>query len=85
MEVKLVPRHISTEKEKEIVEYYKSKPMTFNELVSKFGLCSPSIGKILNFHGIKGEVRILSDFEFKDKVFVPNMKIYVGRKKEEDI
>ena len=43
------------------------------------------VGKIVNTHGIKGEVRILSDFEFKDKVFVPNMKIYVGRKKEEEI
>ena len=52
MEVKLLPRHISTEKEKEIVEYYKSKPMTFNELVSKFGLCSPTIGKILNKYHI---------------------------------
>ena len=43
------------------------------------------VGKIVNTHGIKGEVRILSNFEFKDKVFVPNMKIYVGRKKEEEI
>lgn len=43
------------------------------------------IGKIVNTHGLKGEVRILSDFEFKDKVFVPNMKIYIGRKKEEEI
>ena len=36
------------------------------------------IGKIVNTHGLKGEIRILSDFEFKDKVFVPNMKIYIG-------
>lgn len=43
------------------------------------------VGKIVNTHGIKGEIRILSDFEFKDKVFVPNMKIYIGRKKEEEI
>lgn len=27
------------------------------------------IGKIVNTHGIKGEIRILSDFPFKDKVF----------------
>ena len=27
------------------------------------------IGKIVNTHGIKGELRIRSDFEFKDKVF----------------
>ena len=31
------------------------------------------------------EIRILSDFEFKDKVFVPNMVIYIGRKKEKEI
>ena len=28
------------------------------------------IGKIVSTHGIKGELRILSDFEFKDKVFI---------------
>ena len=39
------------------------------------------IGKIVNTHGIKGEVRILSDFRFKNKVFVPGMKIYVGKDK----
>ena len=27
------------------------------------------IGKIVNTHGIKGEIRILSDFLFKDKAF----------------
>ena len=41
------------------------------------------VGKIVNTHGIKGEIRILSDFEYKDKVFVPKMKLYIGRKKEE--
>ena len=43
------------------------------------------VGKIVNTHGIKGEIRILSDFEYKDKVFVPNMKIYIGRKKEQEV
>ena len=41
------------------------------------------IGKIVNTHGLKGEVRILSDFQFKDKVFKPGVTIYLGRKKEE--
>ena len=41
------------------------------------------IGKIVNTHGLKGEVRILSNFEFKDKVFVPGIRYYLGRKKEE--
>ena len=36
------------------------------------------IGKIVNTHGIKGELRILSDFEFKDKVFKKGVKVYVG-------
>ena len=40
------------------------------------------VGKIVNTHGLKGEIRILSDFEYKEKVFVPGMTIYIGRKKE---
>lgn len=40
------------------------------------------IGKIVNTHGIKGELRLLSDFKYKDKVFIKNNKIYIGRKKE---
>lgn len=39
------------------------------------------IGKIVNTHGLKGEVRILSSFKYKDKVFIPNMKIYIGKDK----
>ncbi len=40
------------------------------------------IGKIVNTHGIHGEVRLLSDFDRKDKVFLPKMTLYIGRKKE---
>lgn len=43
------------------------------------------IGKIVNTHGIKGEIRIISDFEKKDKVFIIGMTIYIGRKKEKEI
>ena len=43
------------------------------------------IGKIVNTHGIKGEVRILSDFEYKDLVFKVNNKLYLGDQKEEII
>ena len=39
------------------------------------------IGKIVNTHGLKGEVRILSDFKYKDKVFIPEMNIYIGKNK----
>ena len=42
------------------------------------------IGKIVNTHGIKGELRILSDFEKKDIVFRKGFSLYVGdgRRKE---
>lgn len=44
-----------------------------------------NIGRIVNTHGIKGELRILSDFRYKDKVFIKGVKLYVGKKKEEFI
>ena len=43
------------------------------------------IGKIVNTHGIKGELRILSKFPYKDKVFVKNMKVYVDKNNVEVI
>ena len=42
------------------------------------------IGKIVNTHGIKGELRILSDFKFKDRVFLENRKIYIGEDYHEE-
>ena len=39
------------------------------------------IGKIVNTHGLKGEIRILSQFKYKEKVFIPGMKIYIGKDK----
>lgn len=41
------------------------------------------IGKLVNTHALKGEVRIISDFQFKSRVFVPNFKLYIGKDKEE--
>lgn len=41
------------------------------------------IGKLVNTHGIKGEVRLISNFRYKDKVFIPNFKFYVGKDKKE--
>ena len=41
------------------------------------------IGKIVNTHGIKGELRILSDFKYKDKIFKKDFKFYIGKEKEE--
>lgn len=43
------------------------------------------IGKIVNTHGLKGEIRIISDFKYKDLLFKENMKLYVGKRKEEVI
>lgn len=39
------------------------------------------IGKIVNTHGLKGEVRILSEFKYKNLVFKNNFKIYIGEDK----
>ena len=37
------------------------------------------IGKIVNTHGIKGELRIISDFELKDRVFKKGFNLYIGK------
>lgn len=37
------------------------------------------VGKIVNTHGIKGELRIRSDFEKKELVFVPGNKIIIDK------
>jgi len=42
------------------------------------------IGKIVNTHGIKGELRLLSNFKYKEKVFLQNRKIYIGEEKQEE-
>lgn len=40
------------------------------------------IGKIVNTHGIKGEVRIISNFKYKENVFIKNNNLYVGKSYE---
>lgn len=42
------------------------------------------IGKIVNTHGIKGEVRLLSNFEEKDLIFKEGFKVYIGSMNEEE-
>ena len=42
------------------------------------------IGRLVNTHGLKGEVRILSSFKYRDRVFKNGMKIYVGKNKIEE-
>ena len=39
------------------------------------------IGKYVNTHGLKGEIKILSDFEYKDKVFRIGNSIYIENNK----
>lgn len=36
------------------------------------------VGKIVNTHGIKGELRIRSDFDKKNLVFKPGITLYIG-------
>lgn len=43
------------------------------------------IGKIVNTHGIKGEIRLLSRFKYKEKVFVKDMNIYIGKNKDLEV
>lgn len=43
------------------------------------------IGKIVNTHGIKGEVRLLSNFKYKSKVFHKGMVIYIGGDKVKEV
>ena len=43
------------------------------------------IGKIVNTHGIKGEVRILSKFKYKGRVLKKYFKVYIGPSKEEKV
>ena len=43
------------------------------------------IGDIVNTHGLKGEVRILSDFKYKKSVFKKDMIFYIGKNKNKEI
>lgn len=38
------------------------------------------VGKIVNTHGIKGELRLLSKFPYKDKVFQKGTTVYIDKK-----
>ena len=43
------------------------------------------IGKIVDTHGIKGELRIRTDFEKKDVVFKKGTTLYIGNNKIEEV
>lgn len=44
-----------------------------------------AIGKIVDTHGIKGELRILSDFEYKSRIFKSGISFYLGKEKKKEI
>ena len=39
------------------------------------------VGKIVNTHALKGEVRLISDFEYKERVFKKDNILYIGNEK----
>ena len=43
------------------------------------------VGKIVNTHGIKGELRIKSDFEYKERVFKKGFNLYIGVNKTKEV
>ena len=43
------------------------------------------IGDIVNTHGLKGEVRIVSSFKFKENAFKIDMPFYIGKDKNKEI
>ena len=43
------------------------------------------IGRIVNTHALKGEVRIVSNFEYKNKIFKENTLLYIGENKNKEI
>lgn len=43
------------------------------------------LGKIVKTHGIKGELRIKSNFDKKSQVFKINFPLYIGESKEKEI
>ena len=43
------------------------------------------VGKIVNTHGIKGELRIISKFPYKEKVFRKDTTIYIGNEKTKEV
>lgn len=41
------------------------------------------IGEVVNTHGIKGELRIVSSFQYKDKAFIKGKSFYLGKRHQE--
>lgn len=39
------------------------------------------VGKLVNTHGLKGEVKLLSNFDYKDYYFKKGIHFYIGDNK----
>ncbi len=44
-----------------------------------------NVGKIVNTHALKGEVRIISNFEYKDRIFKKGFNLYIGQFKDKEV
>lgn len=44
-----------------------------------------NIGKIVTTHGIKGELKIISNFDYKTEAFKIGNKVYLGKDKNEEV
>ena len=44
-----------------------------------------NVGKIVSTFGIKGELKIISDFEYKDRIFIKDFTMYVGNEKIKEV
>ena len=40
------------------------------------------VGKLVNTHGLKGEVKLLSNFDYKDYYFKKGIHFYIGDNKK---
>ena len=41
-----------------------------------------NVGKIYTTHGLNGEVKVKSNFNYKDKIYVNGFNFYIGKDKE---
>lgn len=48
-----MPKHITLQQKRDIVEYYASKPMTLKQVREKFGITTAKISEILNEYGVQ--------------------------------
>ena len=43
-----------------------------------------NVGRIVNTHALKGEVRIISNFEYKERIFKKGFILYIGQFKDKE-